>query len=95
MRIFVYVVMLCALSCAGCQSASPYQNGGYLPPQYAPQQYSNQQYMPQQAPAMPPQQPVGGRVMNAARDLAGGFARSAVGGAGFSAGRDLWNAIAR
>ena len=84
MRKHLSVLALLALLSAGCQTTPPYQSGGYLP----------QQYNPQQGPVVPAHGPgLGGRAVNAAGNLAGGFFRSAVGGAGFTAGRDLWNTI--
>ena len=87
-KLFPIALVWFALLAAGCQSTAPYQQGGSLPPEYGIQQ----------GPAMtPPSQggQFGDRALGAIGNFAGGFARSVAGGAGFSAGRDLWNAIAR
>ncbi len=75
----------------GCQShGSPYpqaqQGYGYQP--------GYEQTFPQPVQSQAPGRfgSNAGRVLG---DLAGGFVRSAVGGAGFTAGRDLWNSIIR
>lgn len=89
MRLQLVTALLFLSLAVGCQTTSPYQQPypGYLPTEYG-------------APPMASPQPVGtnqmgGRVMGAVGNFAGGFARSVAGGAGFSAGRDLWDAIAR
>jgi|GEM_PF-5717174 len=84
MRKLLTALAMLALLSIGCQTTPPYQSGGYLP----------LQYNPQQGPVVPAHGPrLGARALNSAGNLAGGFVRSAVGGAGFTAGRDLWNAV--
>ncbi len=97
-RLFILLVILLS-PCVGCQwagqgqsygPAQPFgQTAAYQSPVAAP---GYQQTFP---PGGPPVQPFGQRAGQFVGNLAGGFVRSAVGGAGFTAGRDLWNSIVR
>lgn len=98
MRNLTILIFLGLLPCFGCRF------GGQQP--YQAQPFGQQIHQPGYEQTFPPQQyvqqpaqpgfaagPMGQRAGQFLGNAASGFVRSAVGGAGFTAGRDLWNAI--
>jgi hypothetical protein len=96
MRSFTMFTTLCLLPCFGCQwngtqrSVQPFAGNT---PVFQTAQPGQPQAFPQQAP--PPPIQFAHQAGQFIGDMATGFVRSAVGGAGFTAGRDLWNTIVR
>ena len=93
MRKLVLALIIGLAATLGCQTSNgPY---GSTYPQGQPglgyQPGYEQTFPPQVAGPAPGQ--FGKKTGQFLGDLAGGFFRSAVGGAGFTAGRDLWNTI--
>ena len=92
------MILLSLIPCCGCQliGRQPFQSGpfGLGAPQVVQQQIPGyeQTFPPQQAPFQRPNVNRAGQFLGG---LGAGFLRSAVGGAGFTAGRDLWNQIVR
>ena len=99
MRCRHFILFTLLLSpCVGCQWAGQGQSYGPAQPfgQTAHSPVAAPGYQQTFPPGGPPVQPLlGQRAGQFVGNLAGGFLRSAVGGAGFTAGRDLWNEIIR
>ena len=94
MRRLALITIIGLMSSIGCRwnSAQSYQTQPFGQQQVAYQPGYEQTFPPQVQGPAPGQ--FGQKAGKFLGDMAGGFVRSAVGGAGFSAGRDLWNAIA-
>ena len=96
-RILLALIFL--LPCVGCQ----FGGQGHVPAQpfgqFSQSQVAapgfEQTFPPGSAPFQQQVTPFGQRAGQFMGSLATGFLRSTVGGAGFTAGRDLWNEIVR
>lgn len=101
MRILTLLTLITLLACSGCRwnggQAAPIQPfGNGYPAQSVYQPGYEQTFPPMQGgPVAPAMGQFGRNAGQFVGNLASGFLRSAVGGAGFTAGRDLWNEIVR